>query len=257
MAGTPNVERVKRWVRQYWDVRFSMFNCRPKRSGTGWSQHAGSEWHDPGTKDYLKYKGNAVDIFGTRTQMDAIAEWLVLNAEALGVQQILYRGKSLLSGRPIAGHYDHIHCGMWPMMDENLDHKPPCKGGDLKVFYPRGTVPRSAGHFKLWPASSIVVPPDNPDSPEEDMEQMVKDIQANLNAAGFTDQNGQPLVVDGVWGAKTKYAHGAMCGAAGAVEQEVKKVIDVLNVVVEGDQLTLEITPPAGYSTADVVKVEK
>ena len=48
----------------------------------------------------------------------------------------------------------------------------------------------------------------------ENMEQFYKDIQRNLNAAGFTDKNGDPLLVDGVWGPATKQAHRKLCLAA-------------------------------------------
>ena len=48
----------------------------------------------------------------------------------------------------------------------------------------------------------------------EDMEKVIKDIQQNLNAARFTDKDGNPLKEDGIWGLKTKQAHKAMCKAA-------------------------------------------
>jgi len=48
----------------------------------------------------------------------------------------------------------------------------------------------------------------------DNMEQVIKDIQRNLNAARFTDKNGNPLLVDGVWGPATKQAHRKLCLAA-------------------------------------------
>lgn len=40
----------------------------------------------------------------------------------------------------------------------------------------------------------------------EDVEAVVKGIQEELNRAGFRDQDGGVLVVDGIWGARTQFA---------------------------------------------------
>lgn len=74
----------------------------------------------------------------------------------------------------VANHFDHIH------VDFN-----PKRGG---------------------------VPP-YPTEDEDDMETN-KGIQRSLNAAGFRDQTGAPLTVDGQWGPKTEYAYARMCAAA-------------------------------------------
>lgn len=49
---------------------------------------------------------------------------------------------------------------------------------------------------------------------EDDVDEVVKGIQRSLNGAGFRDQTGAPLTVDGQWGPKTEYAYGRMCVAA-------------------------------------------
>ena len=46
------------------------------------------------------------------------------------------------------------------------------------------------------------------------MKEYIEAQQRNLNAAGFTDQNGNSLVVDGIYGAKTEHAQHERDGAA-------------------------------------------
>ncbi len=47
-------------------------------------------------------------------------------------------------------------------------------------------------------------------------EDYVHDIQADLNTVGFTDNAGNPLTVDGIWGSKTRQAFRNMLKAAKA-----------------------------------------
>lgn len=49
---------------------------------------------------------------------------------------------------------------------------------------------------------------------EEDVTELIKAIQTALNEGGFTDQNGNALVVDGVLGAKTQHALNSQAKAA-------------------------------------------
>lgn len=45
-----------------------------------------------------------------------------------------------------------------------------------------------------------------PSGEDDEMSQAIEGIQTELRRAGFTDQDGQPLTSDGVWGWKTQYA---------------------------------------------------
>lgn len=58
------------------------------------------------------------------------------------------------------------------------------------------------------------VPAGSESEDDEEVREFIKDLQAILNAGGFRDPTGQLLVVDGVWGAKTKHALNAMVAAA-------------------------------------------
>lgn len=63
-----------------------------------------------------------------------------------------------------------------------------------------------------------------PDEDEEMLKEIVKDWQAMLVANGFTDKDGNPLKVDGVWGPKTKHAFNQMVQAAGKAGPHSHKV---------------------------------
>lgn len=198
MAGTPNVRRVQRLVRAHWGSgpRFSVYNCRLRRSGRGWSQHAGSQ---RGPDGRWLYRGNAVDIFPTsRAQGDQMAEWLYQHRAALGLQQILWQRRNLVTGNPVSGHTDHIHAGMWPMMRDDLDYVPPCKGGTLIVHYPRGHDPRHAHEFVLWPDSGDPPPPDSPEREDLTVEfqTFVAGFQTGLIKAGIDLGKWPPLTPD-------------------------------------------------------------
>ncbi len=79
-----------------------------------------------------------------------------------------------------------------------------------------------------------VPPPTNGD----DVEEVVKGIQRSLNKSGYGGINGRPLVVDGIWGPNTEFAHTTMTGdasaessLAGLSESEVKQLIAQTNLV--------------------------
>jgi hypothetical protein len=74
------------------------------------------------------------------------------------------------------GHLNHVHISVYDIADN--DDSP-------------------------WGVSDNPLPPPGT---EPDMEEWIKDEQENLNAAGFTDYEGKPLVVDGINGKRTKSA---------------------------------------------------
>lgn len=59
---------------------------------------------------------------------------------------------------------------------------------------------------------------------EDDMSAAILGMQEELNAAGFTDQNGDPLEEDGIWGEKTQVAWGKMAVAAKELEDHTHDV---------------------------------
>lgn len=72
--------------------------------GASASRHLSGEALDLGTKD--KAKG------------DAIVMWAKQNGQALGLRQIIWRdenwrwdGSKWVKGKPVSGHYDHVHLG--------------------------------------------------------------------------------------------------------------------------------------------------
>ena len=77
-----------------------------------------------------------------------------------------------------------------------------------------------------------IPPPTDPDNEEEILEQWIMDEQENLNAAGFTGADGQPLKVDGVNGPNTKHAR-AQRDKAAATDLKGIKPGDM--IVVKGD----------------------
>lgn len=51
-------------------------------------------------------KGNASDFAGTKEQMDKFAQWALKSGK---YTKVIWQGKNLVTGTPIAGHYDHVH----------------------------------------------------------------------------------------------------------------------------------------------------
>lgn len=83
----------------------------------------------------------------------------------------------------VAAHYDHVHGTANPRRNPDNKRIPPCAGGP-------------------------------PDPEDEEMEEMIKGIQRNLNKAGFGGIDNKPLTVDGKWGPNTETAHLRMTKAA-------------------------------------------
>lgn len=70
-----------------------------------------------------------------------------------------------------------------------------------------------------WGVSATVgLPPSGGSSTTEDaiVEAVVRGIQEELNRAGYRDQDGRALVVDGAWGARTQFAFRRALSAQGA-----------------------------------------
>ena len=187
MAGpmnTPNVQRVWDEVHKRWpDVKsLGVTNCRLIKNTATWSQHSWANAWDISSP-------SRVLVFGPRTMvnplhmayMDRIYEHLNANRLTYQLRNILWRQSA---------HWDHIHVDHWPKGVSI----PPCAGGPLKVQNKDGTYSDTFG--------------------EEDLSKETEGLQRNLNAAGFTDPNGEPLKVDGDYGAKTEYAHLAIIRAA-------------------------------------------
>lgn len=245
---SPNADRLENWLTtEYPTLRFSRCSCRKIAGSSSWSQHAGSKE----TADGWRRQCNGLDIFGPDKRASASSRRLLAEVAprllaikgtfheyGWGLFHILWDGRSLTTGHPVAGHTNHIHADFYPYMNPHI--LPPCKGGTLQVLYPDG---RTGTDFVLW---SLGGHP--PDGGEEDVEELVKGIQENLNAAGFGDMDGKPLVVDGVWGPRTQFAHKTMClaaktGASGNVEfveQVIADYVDRAGLIGTGDDVTLE-----------------
>lgn len=52
------------------------------------------------------HKGIAEDFAGPVSQMDAFAEWALKSGK---FSKVIYKGKNLVTGTPVEGHYDHVH----------------------------------------------------------------------------------------------------------------------------------------------------
>jgi hypothetical protein len=88
---------------------WGIFQCRHVSGSYSWSQHA---W------------ANAVDFGGDTTRLNNAAYYLLELARKnyVPVSQILWRGRNLLSGSSISGHYEHIHASGEPLRTGT----PPC-----------------------------------------------------------------------------------------------------------------------------------
>lgn len=101
------------FTQQMLQNRFSLYyggmdnQCR---GGTGYSGYSQHSW------------GNAIDLTPrpkttaakTLEQLDPVAGFLLKNRYAFGIHGLLWRGKSLISGYAVAGHFDHIHVSFFP-----------------------------------------------------------------------------------------------------------------------------------------------
>jgi uncharacterized protein YxeA len=52
------------------------------------------------------HKGIAEDFAGTEKQMDAFARAALKSGK---YSKVIYKGKNLVTGNPVEGHYDHVH----------------------------------------------------------------------------------------------------------------------------------------------------
>ena len=202
MAVTPNLQLVERAVTALFSpAQYGTFNCRHIGSSARrpWSQHAGSE-------PARGYRGNAADIthhaygYSNHPQhqiwLRAVYAFLKRNRKRLNIDQLLGPGD--------AGHDDHIHVSTFPKMRSWWWYKPPCKGGKLHVIHADGSKGTTFGS-----------PPPPPPPGSLDGEVITRatrgpeaeDFQHWLNACGYTDANGKPLVEDGIPGNKTFHAY--------------------------------------------------
>ena len=182
----------------------SRSNCRNTASG-GVSQH--SAYGSPGSID-----SNALDVYGpgksTSASDQAHVQAIVdtINADGAwkwSIRKILWRDGG--------AHENHAHIDFYPMIREKMwcgkAWDPSWRRSNGSVLVSRDPQPEN-GAYDGSGADPIPPPGD------EDMEEYIRAQQENLNDAGFVDQNGQSLVVDGVYGPKTIFAQGERDKAA-------------------------------------------
>lgn len=172
-APTPNVKIVEAEVKaRYPEVAsFGIYNCRPIRNSSLWSQHSWANAWDITSPS--KYGPRNSTNLRHMKYLDGIYAFLVSNKSRLNIRIILWRTKD---------HWDHIHVDMWPKGIST----PPCGGGSLRVLNRDGTVGDSFG--------------------EDDLSAETEGLQRSLNTLGFKGKDGKELKVDGVYGANTEYA---------------------------------------------------
>ena len=196
---TVAAEQCRLWIIGTWPgTPVSRFACRNTASG-GISQH--SAYGSPGGID-----SNAIDVFGpskTDSATDqAHIQAIVDTIHADGgwkwsIRKILWRDGG--------AHENHAHIDFYPMIRDKKwcgkDWDPSWKFENGTTIITRDPQPQNG----LYDGSgSQPIPP--PPGDEDDMQDYIRAQQENLNAANFTDQNGNSLVVDGVFGPKTQWA---------------------------------------------------
>lgn len=96
--GTPEVDIiVGSVVKEFPNVgNLGIYNCRHIAGSSSWSQHA---W------------AHAVDFGGPTELLNKVANYLykLTKEHGLPASQILWRGRNMLTGNSVSGHYDHIH----------------------------------------------------------------------------------------------------------------------------------------------------
>ena len=119
MTITPVIERLRGEILDRWpDVKIGVYNCRPKRRSSSWSEHA---W------------GNAADIHVTsKAQGDEIYRWLITNKTRLSLATICWRDHG---GCNAADHQTHIHVAGAP---KHPGQTPPC--ADKKAGFDMNTI---------------------------------------------------------------------------------------------------------------------
>ena len=197
---TRAAEQCRLWIISEWEgTPVSRFACRNTASG-GVSQH--SAYGSPGGID-----SNAIDVFGPgkstgasdQAHVQAIVDTIVADGEwKWSIRKIIWRDGG--------AHENHAHIDFYPMIREKMW----CgKAWDPSWRFENGSTivtrdPQPQNGVYDGSGSDPIEPPDR----EDDMRDYIRAQQENLNEAGFTDQNGNSLVVDGVYGPKTKHAEG-------------------------------------------------
>ena len=107
------------------------YNCRPinNNPADGYSQHS---W--PNALDLTNVEYGYSTHPENQAYLDTVASFLLDNAHNLSIKMILWRGKSLFTGNPVAGHQNHIHVDFWPTGAP----LPPCAGGSLRYQFSNG-----------------------------------------------------------------------------------------------------------------------
>ena len=111
---TPNLEVLVDFVKENYELRRGITNCRRISGSQTYSQHSWS---------------NAVDIFtANKGYQDKMASELK--------KEFGPHIRNILTWRYNAAHWNHIHVSMWPKGWLT----PPCEGGDLRVKHKNGDI---------------------------------------------------------------------------------------------------------------------
>lgn len=151
---------------------YSHTSCRKISGSNRWSRHA---WGDAG--DIMKLNGTPNAKPGEPHYLDIFHDWLVLNADAFDLDNIIYRSPN---------HWNHIHIDF----NHHGTGTPPCAGGSLTTTAPTG------GFVLTIEDSGTTPPPGVP--PKGDEELTTLELQGALTSAGF-----EPGDQDGVMGPMT------------------------------------------------------
>ena len=202
---TKAAEQCRLWIITEWaGTPVGRSSCRNTAAG-GVSQH--SAFGSPGDID-----SNALDVYGPgktsgasdQAHIQAIVD--TINADGAhkwSIRKILWRDGG--------AHENHAHIDFYPMIREKMwcgqRWDPSWRFQNGSTIITRDPAPANG----LYDGSGAqpIPPPDG-----EDMQEYIRTQQENLNAAGFTDQDGLALVVDGVMGPKTAFAQGERDKAA-------------------------------------------
>jgi hypothetical protein len=202
---TKAAEQCREFIEANWpETPIGRFSCRNTASG-GISQHSA----------YLGYDSNALDIFGPgHTSGPEDTAWIQSIVDTLQPELAKWSGRKILWQQK--DHYDHAHIDFYPMITMKKwcggPETPAWKLSNGSLVHSRDPQPENG--LYNGDGSEPIPPPAIPPGDDEDMKDYIEAQQQNLNAAGFRDQNGNPLVVDGVYGSKTKFAEGSRDTAA-------------------------------------------
>lgn len=208
--------QLREWIEREWPTTpISRFACRDTASG-GISQH--SAYGSPRPSWSSKDDSNALDVFGPgktsgpedQAHIQAIVD--TINADGRwkwSIRQIVWKDGG--------AHENHCHIDFYPKATTRKwcgNGTPSWAYKDGSVIWSRNPDPEN-GRYDGDGSEPI----DPPDGGDEDMEQYVTAQQENLNAAGFTDFDDRPLVVDGVYGPRTQSAEAKRDAAAAESSQ--------------------------------------